>query len=55
MENRVEELVAQEKELKKLREDMGMNRREFAEYYGIPLRTVEDWEAKKKERGMGRN
>ena len=49
MENRVEELVIQEKELKKLREDMGLNRKEFAEYYGIPLRTVEDWEAKKRK------
>ncbi|MBP3337804.1 MAG: helix-turn-helix domain-containing protein [Lachnospiraceae bacterium] len=49
MENRVEELVIQEKELKKLREDMGLSRKEFAEYYGIPLRTVEDWEAKKRK------
>lgn len=49
MGNRVEELVIQEKELKKLREDMGLNRKEFAEYYGIPLRTVEDWEAKKRK------
>ena len=37
------------KKLKKLREDKGMNRREFAEYYGIPLRTVEDLEAKKRK------
>ena len=33
------------KEVKELREKMGMNRREFSEYYGIPYRTVQDWEA----------
>ena len=22
----------------------GMNRREFAEYFGIPYRTIQDWE-----------
>ena len=27
------------KEVKKLREKMGMNRREFSDYYGIPYRT----------------
>ena len=26
-----------------------MNRREFSEYYGIPYRTVQDWEAEKRE------
>lgn len=31
-------------ELKKLRKDMGMNRKEFSEYFGIPYRTVQDWE-----------
>ena len=31
-------------ELKKLRENTGMNRREFAEYFGIPYRTVQVWE-----------
>jgi len=30
--------------LLKLREDTGMNRRQFAEYFGIPYRTVQDWE-----------
>ena len=24
---------------------MGMNRREFSDYYGIPYRTIQDWEA----------
>ncbi|MBQ7926124.1 MAG: transcriptional regulator [Lachnospiraceae bacterium] len=27
-----------------LREMTGMNRREFAEYFGIPYRTMQDWE-----------
>lgn len=26
-----------------------MNRREFSDYYGIPYRTVQDWEAEKRE------
>ena len=30
--------------LLKLREDSGMNRRQFAEYFGIPYRTIQDWE-----------
>lgn len=37
MESRKEILI-------KLREDMGMNRRQFADYFGIPYRTVQDWE-----------
>ena len=35
--------------VKKLREQMGMNRREFCDYYGIPYRTVQDWESEKRE------
>ena len=31
--------------IKKLRESIGMNRREFSEHTGIPIRTLEDWEA----------
>jgi DNA-binding transcriptional regulator YiaG len=27
-----------------LRMKTGMNRREFAEYFGIPYRTMQDWE-----------
>ncbi len=27
-----------------IRKETGMNRREFAEYFGIPYRTVQDWE-----------
>ena len=26
-----------------------MNRREFSDYYGIPYRTDQDWEAEKRE------
>ena len=28
-----------------LRESIGMNRRQFSEHTGIPIRTLEDWEA----------
>lgn len=35
--NEQEKLIA-------LREETGMNRREFAEYFGIPYRTIQDWE-----------
>ena len=31
-------------EIKKLRESTGMNRNEFCEYFGIPYRTVTEWE-----------
>lgn len=34
--------------IKGLREQAGMNRREFSEYTGIPVRTLEDWEAGKR-------
>ena len=33
-----------QKEVKSLRESMSMNRKEFCEYFGIPYRTVTDWE-----------
>jgi len=35
--DRREELIA-------LRKSTGMNRRQFCEYFGIPYRTVTDWE-----------
>ena len=38
-----------QKEIKELRDSTGMNRREFSEYYGIPYRTVQDWEAGKRK------
>ena len=31
--------------IKELRLQTGLNRKEFSEYIGIPLRTIEDWEA----------
>ena len=31
--------------IKELRENIGMNRRQFSEHTGIPIRTLEDWEA----------
>lgn len=34
--------------IKGLREQTGMNRREFSEYTKIPVRTLEDWEAGKR-------
>ena len=36
------------KTIKGLREQARMNRREFSEYTGIPVRTLEDWEAGKR-------
>ena len=35
--------------IKELREQMGMNRKEFCDYFDIPYRTVQDWEAGKRE------
>ncbi len=31
--------------IKKLREEAGFSRRDFSQHTGIPLRTLEDWEA----------
>ncbi len=31
-------------EFKNLREASGMNKTQFAKYFGIPFRTVQDWE-----------
>lgn len=33
------------KKIKELRESTGMTRKEFSEHTGIPVRTLEDWEA----------
>lgn len=33
------------KTIKVLRESTGMSRKEFSEHTGIPVRTLEDWEA----------
>lgn len=43
------ELEIQVKRLRKLREEARMNRRQFADSFGIPLRTVEDWEFGKRK------
>lgn len=37
-----------QKEIIELRKAVGMNRKEFSEYYEIPYRTVQDWEAGKR-------
>lgn len=33
--------------IKELRLAANMNRKQFSEYFGIPYRTIEDWEAEK--------
>lgn len=33
------------KEIRKLRENEGMDRKEFSNHTGIPVRTLEDWES----------
>lgn len=33
------------KQIKELRASTGMTRKEFSEHTGIPVRTLEDWEA----------
>ena len=43
------EMEQQQIELRELRETMGLNRKEFAEMYGIPVRTIEDWEYGKRK------
>ena len=32
------------KKIRELRESTGMNRKEFCEYFGIPYRTMTEWE-----------
>lgn len=44
-----EQLEIQIKQLKKIRNDLGMNRTEFSHYIGIPLRTLEEWEAGRRQ------
>ena len=45
MDNKKELLKEQIETMKKLREEVGLNRREFSDYMGIPLRTLEEWES----------
>ncbi|MBO5245712.1 MAG: transcriptional regulator [Eubacterium sp.] len=49
MEKQEIELQIQQKELYLLRSEIGLNRKEFSEEYGIPLRTIEDWEHGKRK------
>ena len=35
--------------IKELRERAGMTRPAFAEYFGIPYRTIQDWELENRE------
>ncbi len=44
-----EQIEKQIIKLKKIRENMGMNRTEFSRYIGIPLRTLEEWEAGRRQ------
>lgn len=36
-------------EIREIREKTGMSRAEFSRAYGIPVRTLEDWEAEKRK------
>lgn len=47
--NKKNQLEQQAEELKKIREMAGMNRREFSEHVGIPLRNLEEWEAARRK------
>ena len=44
-----EQIEKQINELKKMRESLGMNRTEFSRYIEIPLRTLEEWEAGRRQ------
>lgn len=41
-------IVNYEGTVKQLRESTGMTRKEFSEYFGIPVGTVRDWEQSKR-------
>ena len=45
MEDKKRKLEEQINMLQELRACAKMNRKEFAQYFEIPLRTLEDWEA----------
>ena len=40
-----EELQEQADKLKRIRAGLGLSRKAFSEYIGIPLRNLEEWEA----------
>lgn len=33
------------KEIRKMREEAGMTKKMFSDFFGIPFRTLQDWEA----------
>lgn len=46
----IKEVKVDDKErLKELRKELGLSQAKFAERFGIPLRTVQDWEYGKRE------
>ena len=46
---RKEKLKIQTNKLRQIREDLGMNRTQFSHYVDIPLRTLEEWEAGRRQ------
>ena len=44
-----EKIEIQISRLKEIRQDLGMNRTEFSHYVDIPLRTLEEWEAGRRQ------
>lgn len=44
---RKEDIMAMEamNEIKKIRKEAGMTQKAFSEFFGIPVRTLQDWEA----------
>lgn len=46
----IKEAKVDDKErLKELRKELGLSQAKFAERFGIPLRTIQDWEYGKRE------
>lgn len=43
------DIEVQEPAMRGLRASTGMTQKEFAEYFGIPQRTIEDWEAGRRQ------
>ncbi len=35
-------------QIRGLRDELGMSRKQFSEHTGIPVRTIEDWEASRR-------
>lgn len=49
MSEKREELQAQADKLKEIRAILGLSRKAFSEYIGIPLRNLEEWEAARRK------